>query len=573
MASQMRQRVATLLSVSQTQELVPIDSWRHISSTDNPADCASRGISASLLVNHPLWWTGPLWLKLPTCHWPTSHFIPEDLSSSEEIKKTPLVVLTSLLSAYSSWNKLQRIVALLNCFIHNCRNQNDRLSGPLSSSDISKAHLKIFHHVQQATFAEEISSLQNKHDCSTRLKRLKPFLDSDGILRVGGRLNNSSLPSDVRHPLLLPRKHHVVDLLIDHFHITHLHSGPQLTQAVIAQSFWILCARSVIRSRIFKCVTCFRNKPRNNTPLMGDLPSSRITPARPFLSTGIDYCGPFTIKNLNLRSVKHVKVYLCIFICMVTKAVHLEVVTDLTTDGFLAALTRFVSRRGLCADIYCDCGTNFVGADAVLRKLVKPQLTTPQAQDTIQRYTATRGIKFHFNPPAAPHQGGLWESAVKSAKHHLRRVMSDTVLILSEFITLTTQVEAMLNSRPLTPLSSDPADLSTLTPGHFLIGTSLASVPEPHVMDVPTNRLKHWQLVQAFHQRLWKRWSLEYIHTFQQRSKWCKNSQNLKIGDLVLVHDSSPPLNWPLARKTGIHPGKDGIVRVVDLKTQVFQDT
>ncbi|XP_054267417.1 uncharacterized protein LOC128989543 [Macrosteles quadrilineatus] len=132
--------------VSQTQELVPIDSWRHISSTDNTADCASRGISASLLVNHPLWWTGPPWLKLPTCHWPTSHFIPEDLSSSEEIKKTPLVVLTSapqkeweLLSAYSSWNKLQRIVALLNRFIHTCRHQNDRLSGPLSSSEISKA--------------------------------------------------------------------------------------------------------------------------------------------------------------------------------------------------------------------------------------------------------------------------------------------------------------------------------------------------------------------------------------------------------------------------------------------------
>ncbi|XP_054279112.1 uncharacterized protein LOC128997498 [Macrosteles quadrilineatus] len=171
--------------VSQTQELVPIDSWRHISSTDNPADCASRGISASLLVNHPLWWTGPPWLKLPNCYWPTSHFTPEDLSSSEEIKKTPLVVLTSapqkeweLLSAYSSWNKLQRIVALLNRFIHNCRHQNDRLSGPLSSSEISKAHLKIFHHVQQATFADEIVSLQKKCDCSTRLQRVTPFLDS-----------------------------------------------------------------------------------------------------------------------------------------------------------------------------------------------------------------------------------------------------------------------------------------------------------------------------------------------------------------------------------------------------------
>lgn len=559
--------------VAQTQELIPLESWRHIASADNPADCASRGISASLLVDHSLWWAGPPWLKLPRCDWPSPQFVPVDLSSSDETKTTPLAILTTahhkewnLLSTFSSWNKLQRIVALILRFLHNCRG-SERIKGPLMSQEITKARLKIFSLVQQATFADEMSSLQNQRDCSTRLQRLKPFLDSDGILRVGGRLNRSSLPSDVRHPVLLPKKHHVVDLIVDHYHKTHLHSGPQLTQALLAQSVWILCARSVIRSRIFKCVTCFKNKPRNTTPLMGDLPPSRITPARPFLSTGIDYCGPFTIKVFNLRSVKHVKVYLCIFVCMVTKAVHVEVVTDLTTDGFLAALTRFVSRRGPCSDIYSDCGTNFVGADATLRRLIHSHVNSPPAQDSIQQFVVQKGINFHFNPPAAPHQGGLWESAVKSAKHHLRRVMGDTVLTLSQFITLSTQVEAMLNSRPLTPLSSDPADLEALTPGHFLIGAPLASVPEPNVSDVPSNRLKHWQLVQAFNQRIWQRWSLEYIHTLQQRFKWTQPRKNLQVGDLVLVHSPSSSLNWPLARVTAIHPGKDGIVRVVDLKT------
>lgn len=126
----------------------------------------------------------------------------------------------------------------------------------------------------------------------------------------------------------------------------------------------------------------------------------------------------------------------------------------------------------------------------------------------------------------------------------------------------------MLNSRPLTPLSNDPSDLTALTPGHFLIGASLASLPEPQVSDMPSNRLKHWHLVQACHQRIWQRWSLEYIHTLQQRSKWTRNHANLQLNDLVLVHTSSSPLNWPLARITGLHHGKDGIVRVVDLKTQ-----
>jgi hypothetical protein len=253
---------------------------------------------------------------------------------------------------------------------------------------------------------------------------------------------------------------------------------------------------------------------------------------------------------------------------MVTKAVHLEVVTDLTTDGFLAALTRFVSRRGLCADIYSDCGTNFVGADATLRRLTDPHIKSPSAQDSIQRFSVRRGIKFHFNPPAAPHQGGLWEAAVKGAKYHLKRVIGDTVLTLPEFMTLSVQVEAMLNSRPLTPLSSDPADLSALTPGHFLTGAPLAAVAEPDIQDLPSNRLKHWQVVQVFHQRIWHRWSLEYLNMLQQRSKWTKDQVNLKPGDLVLVHTPSSPLNWPLARVTATHPGSDGVVRVVELKTQ-----
>lgn len=301
---------------------------------------------------------------------------------------------------------------------------------------------------------------------------------------------------------------------------------------------------------------------------MGDLPAPRVSPSRPFSTTGCDYCGPFQIKMVNLRAIRHTKVYICVFVCMATKAVHLEVVTDMTTDAFIAALVRFTSRRGLPTHIYSDCGTNFVGADAALRKIIPPTIHSEDVKQLLTDHTSQRGIVFHFNPPATPHAGGLWEGAVKSAKHHLRRVMGETVLTLSEFSTLTTQIEAMLNSRPLSPLSMDPTDLAALTPGHFLIGAPLVAVPEVDHTGIPINRLKKWQLVQSFQQNIWKRWQLEYLHTLQQRQKWAVPSKNLEIGDLVLIHCNTPPLTWPLARITAVRPGSDGVVRVVELKTQ-----
>lgn len=559
--------------VAQTQELIPSSCWHYVPSKDNPADCASRGILATDLVQHPLWWTGPPWLSLKSTYWPDVSFTPVDLATTSETKVIPLSVLVAtpddwdIISRYSSWPKLRRVTAYILRFIHNSQHP-DRLHGPVSTQELKNATTRIIKIVQASSFKEELILLKKESPCSSRLQRLVPLLDKEGVIRVGGRLKNSTLSYEQSHPILLPKKHEVVNLLIDHIHKTHLHSGPQLTQALLLQSYWILSARQIIRSRIFKCMTCFKNKPHNKSPLMSDLPASRVSPARPFSTTGCDYCGPFQIKTLNLRAIRHTKVYICVFVCLATKAVHLEVVTDLTTDGFIAALVRFTSRRGLPAHIHSDCGTNFIGADTALRKIIPPTMNSEEVKQKISFHTSQRGIVFHFNPPATPHAGGLWESAVKSAKHHLRRVMGETTLTLPEFSTLTTQIEAMLNSRPLTPLSSDPTDLAALTPGHFLIGAPLAAVPEADHTGIPTNRLKQWQLVQSFHQNIWKRWQLEYLHTLQQRQKWTVATKNLETGDLVLVHCNTPPLTWPLARITAVHPGSDGVVRVVELKTQ-----
>ncbi|XP_054276847.1 uncharacterized protein LOC128995847 [Macrosteles quadrilineatus] len=473
--------------VTQVQELVPNHCWRHISSEYNPADCASRGILPSELSNHELWWSGPPWLQYSSESWPSSNFTPLDITKTGEDKpQSPTTLISTikptqeweLLTRFSHFGKLTRVMGYILRFIYN-HQHSKRCSGPLTSSELTQSRLTIFKKVQETVFGDDITALKNNSSKTTSsLRRLHPFIDKSGLLRVGGRLNASQLSEDVKHPIILPKKHHVVDILIDFYHKKHLHSGPQLTQSLLAQSVWILSARSAIRSRIFKCVVCFRHKPHNTIPLMGDLPKPRVTPSRPFLNTGLDYGGPFNIKVHNLRSIRLTKAYICIFVCLATKAVHIEVATDLSTDAFIAALTRFVSRRGLCKNIYSDCGTNFVGANNAFQALFKSAERT-----SLLEFSSNQDITFHFNPPAAPHQGGLWEGegAVKSAKHHLRRFIGEHVLTVSEFMTLTTQVEAILNSRPLTPMSNDPSDVTALTPGHFLVGAPLVSVPDENL--------------------------------------------------------------------------------------------
>lgn len=556
--------------VAQAQEWVPTHWWHYVSGDMNPADCASRGISPSDLARHPLWWSGPEWLQLSMAQWPHLDFSPVDIASSDETKPIPLSVLTNtsqptwdLLTSYSSWTRLQYVMGYILRFVDNCRH-HDKRHGNLSAPELRSAELKIFKIVQHEVFSEDIASLNKNSTCSTQLRRLTPYLDSLDLLRVGGRLQKTTLPADVCHPIILPKKHPVVNILIDYYHRKNLHAGTQLTQAILRQRVWILSARSIIRSRIFKCMICFRHKPKSQIPLMGNLPSARVIPARPFLNVGVDYGGFFNIKIHNLRTLRLTKMYICVFVCLATKAVHIEVVTDLTTSAYIAALTRFISRRGICASISSDCATNFVGANNLLKPIAESL-----NKSEIQSFAAQKGILFKFNPPAAPHQGGLWESAIKSIKHHLKRVVGEHVLTLPEFTTLTAQIEAILNSRPLTPLSEDPKDPSALTPAHFLIGCPLTAVPEEDLLKVPSNRLKHWQLVQSLHQQIWKRWQLEYLNTLQQRIKWNTASTNLKIGDLVLVHQPTPPLTWPLARVEAVSPGSDNIVRVVHLKTSL----
>lgn len=200
---------------------------------------------------------------------------------------------------------------------------------------------------------------------------------------------------------------------------------------------------------------------------MGDLPPSRVRAAIPFTNTGIDFCGPFCIKERKFRNRSRIKVYVCIFVCMSIKAIHIEVVSDLTSDGFLAALRRFMTRRGLPKHIYSDNGTNFVDANNELRELYV-LLNSEENKTRVNKFASEHHITWHFIPPAAPHFGGLWEASVKLFKHHFKRVIGDSLFTFKELNTFTVEVEGILNSRPITAISSDPNDLLVLSPAHIV---------------------------------------------------------------------------------------------------------
>ncbi|GBO43766.1 hypothetical protein AVEN_38343-1, partial [Araneus ventricosus] len=250
------------------------------------------------------------------------------------------------------------------------------------------------------------------------------------------------------------------------------------------------------------------------------------------------------------------------------KAIHLEIVNSLSTEAFIGALKRFISRRGRPSDIFSDNGTNFVGANNELLKILKG-LFKRESAEKFEDFLASEGIKWHFNPPATPHFGGLWEAGVKSLKGHLKRVVGNTILTHEEFFTIITQVEAVLNSRPLCPLSEDPNDDLALTPAHFLVGTSLACLPEPHFKETPMNRLSRWELVQKLAQTFWSKWTSDYLNRLQARPKWYKGEKEFKKNEVVLVKgdDNSKLLSWNLAKIIEVHPGKDNITRIVTLKT------
>ncbi|CAH2109315.1 unnamed protein product [Euphydryas editha] len=414
-------------------------------------------------------------------------------------------------------------------------------------------------------FHLKLNLLSVKKKLTGNLKALTPFLDANGVMRVGGRLQNASIPYTGQHPAILPKGSEITALIIREEHIKLLNAGQKLLLASLRQRFWIIDGLRTIKKIIYKCVTCFRMKAVAVTQLMGSLPAYRVNACRPFQKVGVDFAGPVSVKNSRIRKPIIGKGYIVLFVCFVTKAIHLELASDLTTDTFLACFKRFIARRNLPSDVHCDNSSTFKGARNQLNELYRLQ-NSQSHQYQVQSFASAQGINFHFIPSYSPIFGGLWEADVKSTKHHLKRAVGKALLTYEQLNTVLTEIEGILNSRPLTAVSADPNDFSYLSPGHFLTGAPLNTYPEHNIKDRPINLLKFWSLTVHIKQNFWRYWSKHYLSLLQSRPKWRDIKPNINVGSLVLLRDdNSSPLHWSMARVTSTFPGKDGCVRTVAL--------
>ncbi|XP_055612527.1 uncharacterized protein LOC129759139 [Uranotaenia lowii] len=558
--------------VSEIQHLTKDGVWNHVVGLDNPADVLSRGATPEELQHHQLWWRGPDWLKFSYNEWPKTaetdeaefeHTLLEEATVAGPAQVDPPNEIFLLKSSYT---KLVQIVAFCRRFSFNCKNRNSHRTGFLTVTEREEALKVLVKLAQKECFPQDIAAVNYTGEVkkTSKLKSLRPQL-VNGILVVGGRLENAPIAVGRKHPMILDNHHPFTQLIVNHYHLAMLHAGPQLLTACVREKFWPLCLRNLARKVVHSCVRCFKIKPRVMEQVMADLPVERVTPAPPFTRVGVDYCGPFKYR-FPIRNSAPRMCYVVIFVCLVTKACHIDMVQDLTTDGFIAALRRMIGRRGQPELILCDNATNFVGAKReldVLRKMFNSQ------RAALAQAAAKNCIEMKFIPPRAPNFGGLWEAAVKSMKYHLKRVIGADIYTYDEFYTLLTQIEACLNSRPLTPQRDDPADLEVLSPGHFYVHRQLTALPEPSLDDLRENVLSRWQRVQRHMQTIWKKWSTAYLSDLQNRVKWTRQQPNLREGMMVLIkEDNLPPLKWALGRIASVHPGTDGNVRVVDIRTE-----
>ena len=555
--------------------------WKYVETKLNPADDASRGLEVDAVIDSNRWTKDPDFLWQSEEMWPVrpAAMDPErDQECDLEEKKTTLVCfarresarISEIFERFSSWLQLERIVAWVLRYKSLLRNAVEKRkqgepmqflcenkASPLSVKEMEASERAIIKAVQIYSFQEELMSLRSEHSAvkkSSRIAKLDPVL-VDGVIRVGGRLQNSPIKQESKHPVILPKDHHISAHIIRHHRLICGHCGPEHTLSWLREKYWITKARVSIRRILSTCFDCRRRQAPVNQQKMASLPEDRVNPAGPpFSYVGVDCFGPIEVRRG--RSV--VKRYGVLFTCLSIRAIHIEVAHSLDTDSFPEALRRFIARRGQPLLLRSDNGGNFVKGEKELREAV-----WEWNQDKIHNFLLAKNVKWTFNPPAGSHHGGVWERCIRTVRKVMKALCKEQTLDDEGLLTLMCEVEAIVNGRPITKVSDDPRDPEALTPNHFLLLRSGPTVPPGVFVKGDMYSRRRWRQVQYLADVFWRRWLREYLPALQERQKWRSGRRNLMQNDVVLVVDESVPRSsWPLGRIIEVYPNKrDGFVR------------
>ena len=454
--------------ISIIQSLTDAALWRYVPTSDNPADLASRGCTVDALSQSSQWWKGPAFLTQEPSQWPANKV--EQTKDSVQEQKLPKNESVNIFSGlctlfatpndtqqstwrlnpqrFSSWLRLKRVTAWVLRFVENCALPKTlRESGELSIAEMNEAETRILKDLQEAEFGDEMRALRKSRSVlpTSKLQPLTPFLDENGLMRCKGRLELAEqLSFDARHPIILPRGAWITKLIVRHYHDANNHcAGVNYLWSQLCQQYWILAGREEIRSYERECLFCEKRRAKPLTQLMAPLPRYRLSPPlHAFSKVSVDYGGPF--ETVQGRGKRREKCYLCLFTCLITRGVHLELSYRLDTDAFLRAFNRMVNRRGVPSLVISDNGTNFVGANRVIAELVKAF-----DQRKIDRTAACSGVEWQLNPPSSPHFGGVHEVMIGAAKRAIYAILKNASVTDEELMSTFCGVEALLNSRPL----------------------------------------------------------------------------------------------------------------------------
>ncbi|XP_060575739.1 uncharacterized protein LOC132733143 [Ruditapes philippinarum] len=557
----------------------------------NPADVATRGTTIEDLNKNEQWWHGPSWLLNPCDSWFCSHGKEPLLKTKSKIQDfhecdllisstTSTETSTKELSspfeidvrAYSSITKLFRVTALARRFVYKLRKQKSE-SIHITANEIEDAEKMWLLYIQKKNYPEVYEGF-SKNKPTNIQKQLGLYLDDCGILRSKGRLENASLSEGARCPILLPKKDIFTRLVVESVHKLCLHTGISQTLASVRHKYWIPQGRAVVRSVISACTICRKVEGGPyKMPNMPSIPKMRVSESSPFTYTGLDYLGPFYIKHTGETK----KVWICIFTCLVIRAIHLEVIQDMSSEEFMLCLRRFISQRGTPIQIISDNASQFKSASTAMYRIWKNVLCAEE----VQTYVATRSIKWSFNVELAPWMGGFYERLVGIVKRCFRKSIGRKLLTLIQFITSMKEVEAVVNSRPLVYVGDDINSTIALTPNHFLSLNPFTGIPEmcndetdneKDVDYIPYENTRDkllalWKKGQNMLNSFWKMWREDYLMNLRERMQFAlktgktTSSFKAKEGDVVLIKDNLPRGCWRIGKVLELVKSRDGYER------------